>query len=146
MALKDIRPALVHFLYGDPTIYSIVGGAGTKANGGRRIDPIRVRQGITATSLVYNEISGDTGLHNEGSDGLSVVRMQLTAWATTADAAHALFLAVKERLHGYRGLMGSGASEVTVQLAQLDTWRDLEDTAANLRGKSADYFIWYRDQ
>lgn len=141
MAIKDIRPALRAFLVADAAIAALV-----KTGSVTRIYPVKMPQGITATSLVYNEISGDTGLHNEGSDGLSAVRMQLTAWATTADAAHALFLAVKERLHGYRGLMGSGAAEVSVQLAQLDTWRDQEDTVAKLIGKSADYFIWYRDQ
>jgi hypothetical protein len=137
MSLKDIRPALRAFLLADATIAGLVAA---------RIYPIKMPQGVTATSLVYNEISGDTGLHNEGSDGLSSVRMQLTAWAQTADAAQALYLAVKERLHGYRGAMGSGAAEVAVQLAQLDTWRDLDDTVANLRGKSADYFIWFRDE
>lgn len=143
MSLKDIRPALVEFLYGDATIYSIVGGDVTKANGGRRIDPGRVRQGITAPSIVYNDISAQTGLHNEGSDGLASIRMQIAAWAQTADAAQALALAIKERLHGYAGLMGSGAAEVNVLLVRFDVWRDQDDEVANLRGKVADYFIDY---
>lgn len=141
MALKDIRPALRAFLVADPAIEALV-----KSGGTTRIYPIKLPQGVTATSLVYNEISGDTGLHNEGTDGLSTLRMQIAAWATTADAAHALFLAVKERLHGYRGVMGSGAGQVTVQLARIDSRRDIDDTEANLRGKSADYFITFEER
>src|SRR5690606_11030420 len=106
MPLKDIRPALRAFLVADSAIEALA-----KTGTTTRIYPVKMPQGVTTTSLVYNEISGETGLHNEGSDGLASVRMQLTAWATSADAAHALFLAVKERLHGYAGVMGSGGAQ-----------------------------------
>jgi hypothetical protein len=141
MPLKDIRPALRAFLVADAAIEALV-----KTGSTTRIYPVKMPQGITATSLVYNVISGDTGLHNEGSDGLASVRMQLTAWAQTADAAQDLFLAVKERLHGYAGAMGSGGAAANVQLARIDTWRDLEDTVAKLIGKSADYFIAFDEE
>lgn len=141
MSLKDIRPALRAFLAADAAIAAlVVSGSVT------RIYPGKLPQGITAASLVYSEISGQGDHHNEGASGLVRVRMQIAAWATTADAAHALFLAVKNRLDGYRGAMGSGASEVTVQGAFIDSWRDLDDDAANLRGKIADYFINYEER
>lgn len=136
--MKDIRPALRAFLVADPAIEALV-----KTGSTTRIYPIKMPQGVTATSIVYNDISAQTGLHNEGSDGLTSIRMQIAAWATTADAAQALALAIKNRLHGYAGLMGSGATEVNVQLARFDSWRDQDDTVANLRGKVADYFIDY---
>ena len=136
MSLKDIRPALRAFLAADAAIAALVVSGGTT-----RIYPGEMPQGVTATSIVYNDISSQTGLHNEGSDGLTSTRMQIAAWATTADAAHALALAIKNRLHGYAGAMGSGAAEVNVQLARFDSWRDQDDTVANLRGKVADYFI-----
>lgn len=136
MALKDIRPALRTFVLADAAVAALAS---------TRMYPVKLPQGQTSPSIVYNEISGDTGLHNEGSDGLSQVRMQIAAWAQSGDQAHALFLAIKARLHGYKGVMGSGATEVTVQLARIDSWRDIDDTAAGLRGKIADYFIWYRD-
>lgn len=138
MSLKDIRPALRAFLAADAAIAALVVSGGTT-----RIYPGKMPQGITATSIVYNDISAQTGLHNQGSDGLASVRMQLAAWATTADAAQALALAIKNRLHGYAGLMGSGAAEVNVLLVRFDVWRDQDDETANLRGKVADYFIDY---
>ncbi len=134
--MADIRPALRAFLIADPAIEALV-----KTGSTTRIYPIKMPQGVTATSIVYNDISAQTGLHNEGSDGLTNIRMQIAAWAQTADAAQALALAIKNRLHGYAGLMGSGDAQVNVQLVQFDSWRDQDDTVANLRGKVADYFV-----
>lgn len=138
MSLKDIRPALRAFLVGDSAIEALV-----KTGSTTRIYPVKMPQGVTATSIVYNDISSQTGLHNEGSDGLTSTRMQIAAWALTADAAQSLALAIKNRLHGYAGAMGSGAAEVNVQLARFESWRDQDDTVANLRGKLADYIISY---
>lgn len=137
MSLKDIRPALRAFLAADAAIAALVVSGGTT-----RIYPIKMPQGITATSIVYNEVSGQGDHHMEGSSGLVQVRMQIAAWAQTADAAHALFLAIKARLDGYRGLMDT----VDVQGCFIDSWRDLDDTVANLRGKVADYFINYAER
>jgi hypothetical protein len=141
MALKDIRPALRAFLAADAAIAALVVGGGTT-----RIYPVKLPQGVTAASIVYNEISGLGDHHNEGPSGLAMVRMQIAAWAQTADAAHALYLAVKERIDGYRGPMGSGDALVTVQGVFLDGWRDSDDTEADLRGKIADYFIHYEER
>lgn len=138
MALKDIRIALRAYLLANGAVSALVGGS--------RIYPSKLPQGVTATSLVFNEISGAGDHHMQGASGLAQVRMQLGAWAQTADAAHALFLAVKEALDGYRGPMGSGDFEVQVQGVFIDSWRDVDDTAANLRGKLADYLIWYAER
>lgn len=137
MSLKDIRPALRAFLAADAAIAALVVSGGTT-----RIYPIKMPQGVTATSIVYNEVSGQGDHHMEGASGLVQVRMQIAAWAQTADAAHALFLAIKERIDGYRGLMDT----VDVQGCFIDSWRDLDDTVANLRGKVADYFINYAER
>lgn len=138
MSLKDIRPALRAFLAADAAIAALIVSGGTT-----RIYPGKMPQGITATSIVYNDISAQTGLHNQGSDGLTSIRMQIAAWSTTADTAQALALAIKERLHGYAGVMGSGGAAVNVLLVRFDVWRDQDDEVANLRGKVADYFIDY---
>lgn len=136
--MKDIRPALRAFLVADPAIEALV-----KTGTTTRIYPVKMPQGVTATSIVYNDISSQTGLHNEGSDGLTSTRIQIAAWALTADAAQALALAIKNRLHGYQGYMGSGGSHVWVQLARFESWEDRDDTVANLRGKLSDYIISY---
>jgi hypothetical protein len=136
--MADLRPALRAFLVAAPAIEALV-----KTGTTTRIYPIKMPQGVTATSIVYNDITAQTGLHNEGSDGLTSIRMQIAAWAQTADTAQALALAIKSRLHGYQGYMGSGGSQVWVQLSRFESWRDQDDTVANLRGKVADYFIDY---
>jgi hypothetical protein len=138
MSLKDIRPALRAFLAADAAIAALVVSGGTT-----RIYPVKLPQGVNATSIVYNDISSQTGLHNEGSDGLTSTRMQIAAWAQTADAAQALALAIKNRLHGYAGSMGSGGGQVNVQLARFESWRDQEDETAKLRGKLSDFIISY---
>lgn len=137
MSLKDIRVGLRSFLAADATIAGLVVTGSTT-----RIYPVKMPQGVTATSIVYNEISGQGDHHMEGSSGLVRVRMQIGAWATTADAAHALFLAIKGRIDGYRGLMGA----VDVQGCFIDSWRDLEDTENKMFGKVADYFINYSER
>ncbi len=141
MALKDIRPALSAFLAADAAVAALVVTGSTT-----RIYPGKLPQGTTAASIVYSEISGEGDHHNAGASGLVRVRMQIAAWALTADAAHALFLAVKERIDGYRGVMGSGGAAVNVQGVFIDTFRDIDDTVANLRGKVADYFIVYEER
>lgn len=133
MSLADIRTGLRTFLLADAAVAALVG---------TRIYPIKLPQGITAASIVYQEISGIGDHHMQGPSGLSRVRMQIGAWAQSADAAHALFLAVKEAIDGYQGLMGS----VYVQGVFIDSWRDIDDTVANLRGKVADYMIHYSER
>lgn len=133
MSLKDIRVGLRTFLLADGPVAALVS---------TRIYPVKLPQGVSGTSLILNEISGQGDHHMQGASGLVTVRMQIGAWATTADGAHALFLAVKEAIDGYRGLMG----DVTVQGVFIDSWRDIDDTVANLRGKISDYFIWYAER
>lgn len=133
MSLADIRGGLRTYLLADAPVAALVG---------TRVYPVKLPQGVTAASLVYNEISGQGDHHMEGASGLVTARMQIGAWATTADAAHGLFLAVKEAIDGYQGLMGS----VYVQGVFIDSWRDIDDTVANLRGKVADYMIHYAER
>lgn len=140
MALKDIRPALRAHLAANAAIAALVG------SNPARIYPVKLPQGVTGTSIVYNEISGIGDHHNEGASGLVSVRIQIGCWSQTADGAHGLFLAVKESLDGYRGLMGSGGSQVMVQGVFVSSWRDIDDTAANLRGKVADFVLWYEER
>jgi hypothetical protein len=133
MSLKDIRSGLRTFLLANGAVAALVS---------TRVYPIKIPQGEKNASLVYNEISGQGDHHMQGASGLVSVRMQIGAWAQTADAAHALFLTTKYALDGYGGLMGS----VDVQGVFIESWRDIDDTTANLRGKVADYIIWYAER
>ncbi|KQZ00900.1 hypothetical protein ASD45_08535 [Pseudolabrys sp. Root1462] len=139
MTVKDIRPALRAFLLADSVISTAVGGA--------RVYPTKMAQGVTAESLVYNLISEVGDVHTEGPDGLCSARIQVDAYATTADAAMALALQVKDRLFGYRGTMGSGGNAVTVQGVFLGgTGRTEFDDIAQMHRVSRDFLVGFEDR
>lgn len=138
MSLKDIRPAFRDFLLDDSAIAAAVT---------TRVYPVKMPQGITQASLVYNLISEVGDVHNAGPDGLCQARIQVDAYATSADAAMALALAVKGRLFGYRGTMGSGGSAVEVQGVFLGGSSRTEfDDAAGLHRVSRDFVVWFWDR
>lgn len=132
----DLRPGLRAFLLADATIAGLVVA---------RIYPLKIPQGIKLTSIVYSEISSRGDHHMQGASGLASPRIQLSAWSPSADGAHALALAIKSRLDGYKGTMGTGPTLVTVQGAFFDSWRDVFDGEAALYGKHSDYRIHYEE-
>lgn len=142
MSVGDLRPGLRAFLAADATIAALV-----VAGGITRIYPNKLPQGVVATSLVYQEISNVGDHHNAGPSGLASPRMQITAWAGSADAAATLARAVKSRIDGYRGTMGSGGDAVTVQGVFFQDSRDIEDDETpTLFGKQADYRIVWNER
>lgn len=139
MSVKDIRLALRAFLLGASDIAAATGNA--------RVYPVKMPQGVTATSLVYNLISEVGDVHNAGPDGLCSSRIQIDAYATTADVAMALALSVKDRLFGYRGTMGSGGTAVEVQGIFLGgTSRTEFDDVAGLHRVGRDFVVWFWDR
>jgi hypothetical protein len=87
----------------------------------------------------------------DGASGLASPRVQLDAWATTAREAKAVFEAVRKRLDGFRGPIGSPSR--AVQGAFLETERSGYEDAADagsgsgvgLYRRSTDFFIWYEE-
>ena len=134
--MKDIRPALRAFLLADSAVNAACGG---------RIYPIRLPQGMTSQSLVYTRITGSAPGKMVGQVGLSRPRIQLDAWAGTADLTSVLANAVKDRLDGYKGPMGTGSLAVECQGAFYESERDGFDTDAVLYFMSRDYFVWYEE-
>ncbi|MCR6734447.1 MAG: DUF3168 domain-containing protein [Afipia sp.] len=134
--MKDIRPALRAFLLGDAGIVALVTTGGIS-----RVYPIKLPQGTKTASIVYTRISGSSIYHMQGQSGLSMPRYQIDAWAPTGDAATALANLIKDRLSGYRGVMGSGGAAVTVQgVFMLDEREDYDD-AVSMSRMSRDYAI-----
>lgn len=134
--MKDIRPALRAFLSGDTAIAAIV-GSGSAA----RIYPVKLPQGTKTASIVYMRISGAGIYHMAGPSGLAMPRYQIDAWALTGDAATTLANLIKDRIDGFRGVMGTGPAAVTVQgVFMVDEREDYDDTVAMSR-MSRDYFI-----
>lgn len=131
--MKDIRPALREFLLGDSNIGAAVAS---------RVFPIKIPQGVKAANIVYTRISGVGDYDMQGPTGLSGPRYQLDAWAPLADDATALASLIKDRVDGFRGVMGSGENAVTVQGVFCSDERENYDDIAQLHRVSRDYFIW----
>jgi hypothetical protein len=140
--MKDIRLALRAALLADPTINGLVGGL--------RIHAVRLPQGQTASSIVYNRISETGDYHTQGPSGLAQTRMQVDCWAQTQDAAVVLASAVYDRLSGFSGPVNYGTNspqdQIVVRGVFLDTGREDYDDVAQLYRMSRDYLIWYLER
>ncbi|MPZ58440.1 MAG: DUF3168 domain-containing protein [Rhizobiales bacterium] len=138
MSIADIRPALRTFLLADSAVAAAVGGT--------RIYPVVLPQGQVLPSVVFARISGLGDHHMQGASGLTRPRMQIDAWARTADEASTLADLVKFRLDGDRSPMGAGAAQVQVQGVFFDSERDDYDSESKLFRVSRDYFIWWEER
>ncbi|MBR1193236.1 DUF3168 domain-containing protein [Bradyrhizobium sp. AUGA SZCCT0160] len=134
--MKDIRPALREFLLGDANISALVV---------TRVFPIVLPQGVKLASVVYNRISGAGDYDMQASTGYVRPRFQIAAWAPGADAAVTLAGRLKDRLDGYRGVMGSGGSAVTVQGVFMADEREMFDDAVQMYGVMRDWFIHHEE-
>lgn len=138
--MKDIRPALREFLLGDSTISGLV-----TAGSVSRVYPIVLPQGIKLASVVYTRVSGGGDYHMQGRSGYVRPRVQIAAWAPKADDAVTLANAVKDRLDGYSGVMGSGAAQVRVQGVFQSDEREMYDDVVQMYGVMRDYFIHHEE-
>ncbi|MBR1230206.1 DUF3168 domain-containing protein [Bradyrhizobium sp. AUGA SZCCT0176] len=134
--MKDIRPALREFLLGDSNISALVVA---------RVYPIVLPQGQKQASVVYNRVSGGGDYNMQGSTGYAHPRIQIAAWAPTADAAVVLANRVKDRVDGYSGEMGTGANIVRVQGVFQADERELYDDAVQMFGVQRDWFVHYEE-
>ena len=133
---KDIRPALRAYLLTDAGIAAVVA---------TRIYPIKIPQGVNQASIVYTRISGRGDYHMGGPSGLAMPRYQLDAWAPKADDATALANLIKDRIDGFRGIMGAGPVAITVQgVFILDEREDYDDTV-KLHRMSRDHAIDFEE-
>ena len=133
MTIADLRPGLRAFLLADAAVSAAVGGS--------RIYPVVLEQGQRGASIVYNRVTGQGDHHMEGPSGLSRPRYQIDAYAPFPDDANTLADLVKDRLDGYRGLMGA----VMVQGCFFETERDDYQPDIDLHRVSRDYLIWFEE-
>lgn len=131
--MKDVRRALRSFLLGAPAIAAVVA---------ERVYTIKLPQGTTLASIVFNRISGGGDYHMQGLSGFAQHRFQIDAWAPTADAAASLADLIRDRIDGYRGDMGTDSPPVvTVKGVFMVDQREDYDDAAKLNRMSRDYMI-----
>lgn len=136
--MKDMRRALRSHLMGSAEIAALVGDT--------RIYTVKMPQGTTADTIVFNRISGAGDYHMQGLSGFAAHRYQIDAWAPTADGASALADLIRDRIDGYRGDMGSlSPPTVTVLGVFMADQREDYDDAAKLHRMSRDYFIHFRE-
>lgn len=141
--IKDIRPALRAFLLADSQVASAVGSS--------RIFPSTMPQGESRPSLVFNRVTGVGDYHMQGPSGLAQVRFQIDAYAQDPDAATALANLVKDRIDGFRGVMGDDGSPpsvtpVRVQGVFQQMERDDYQADVSLYLLSRDYLIVYEER
>lgn len=136
--MKDIRPGLFAFLAADASIAAVVTEGGIS-----RIFPVVLPQGVAKASIVYTKISGEGDYTMRGPTGYARPRFQIDAWAPTIDAASTLANAIKDRLDGYSGVMGSGANEVVVQGVFIAGEHEDYDDIVRMYSVGRDYFIHF---
>lgn len=73
---------------------------------GTRMHPQIAPQGLTEPFLVFSRISGASGHHMTGADGLQQARYQFDAYGTYPQVK-SVEGALRQSLDGYRGAMGS---------------------------------------
>ena len=115
-----------------------------------RIFPVKMKQGETRDSIVYNRITELETYEMLGPSGLVSARFQFDAWSRSADNAMLLANLVKEQFGGFAGQImfdpPSPSNYVNVQLVELINGRDDYDNEAQMYRMSRDYSVWYGDR
>jgi hypothetical protein len=138
LTLVDVRFGLVELLSSNASINAIVAG---------RIFPVKMQQGETRDSIVYNRITELETYKMDGPSGLLSTRYQFDAWSQSADSAVVLADLVKEQLGGFSGrIMFDPPNYVNVLGIFLINGRDDWDNLALMYRVSRDYYVWYQDR
>ncbi len=128
---EDLRT----FLLQDSTLGGLIG---------TKIYPIVLPQDPIFPAITYQWISGDRLYSLSGPSGLSGPRIQFDCWAKTYAASEGLFEALRKRLDGYRGQMGSAPGH-TVQGVFFANEVDLYEAEIDVYRRSVDFMIHYEE-
>lgn len=124
--------SLVTFLLADGTVSGLVAA---------RMYPILLPQEPSYPAIVYS-LASSTRLHAlDGPPGRASHRVQIDCYAETYKEAHQLAAAVRQRLDGYAGLMGS----TEVGYVSLDNEQDLYDDDARVHRVLQDFLISHKE-
>lgn len=110
---------------------------------GSRIYPVQYPQGVANPALRYRVISATTGLHMQGSDGLSETLMQVDVRAGGFDQAVAVRDELVALLHPFRGVQG----DTEFRLIRLETDRGVDferPDSVEIWTASIDFRVWSR--
>ena len=134
-----MESALRTYIIADTTVGGLI-AIGTSPEI-HRMYPGKMPQTPTMPLLVYQRVSGPREHDMDGAAGIANPRIQIDAWASTYTGAKALSTAVRKRIDGYSGDVGSPAVDVIVAMLLSD--RDLYDDETELWRVSMDFEIMH---
>ena len=119
-----------------------------------RIVPLRGSTKEAAPYIVYQVISRVSVHHatnpdgTTGASGLAQTRVQVRSVADTTLDATALANAVRNRIQGYRGVLGSGANQLRCEYCTMENEFDdepfqLEGSERYVYSRIQDFSIWH---
>jgi hypothetical protein len=127
--VADLAEGLRTFLLADATVAALVG---------TRMSPQPLPQGSALPALTYTLVNYEQPVSHNGTSGLEHHTIQIDCWGADTGAAVALFTAVRKRLRGYTGLVGTVRAQ-GIFLAQA---RDLYDDETKAHRRIADFSVW----
>lgn len=119
MATLEIEYAVRKLLTDDGTVSGLIS---------TRIYPLfNVPQNAKRPYICYYRSGDDHQYHLGGESGLIKADIELSLFAETDDATHALFDAVRLAIAGYRGTVTVGADSVVIQMLHIKNTFDGTD-------------------
>lgn len=107
---------------------------------GTRMYPGKLPQTPVFPSLTYNRISSTQEYEFEGDEvDVRPSRFQIDAWDDGYDGMTVLAEAVRTRLTGHIGAMGTD----TVQFIEIEDMMDEYETETQLWRRIIDFIVWY---
>lgn len=131
----DIRPALRSYVLGYAPVAAIVGN---------RMYHVKIKEGTTADTIVFNRISGQGYPVMEGMSGFTIQRFQIDALSLIQDNANILADLVRDRIDGFRGSMGDSPIVTVHGIFMVDQRDDYDDVSKFVR-VSRDYQIAFKE-
>lgn len=132
----DIWKALPYYLENNSGLAAIVSS---------RIYPIRLPQTPTLPAICFQDITlAVTQAHGEKSC-LPRPRFQFTIYADKVIDANSVAQALKAALDGYRGSMGTGSYQTSVEACLLKNEYTNDDPEVGIYLRYQDYIIQYKE-
>ena len=108
---------------------------------GARMYPRMLPQNVTLPALVYQRVDTRRRHDMGGADGLPRARLQITCWAGLPADAAIVAQAVRARLDGVRGTIGTSTIGASLCVGE----RDLNDAEAGRSGVALDFMIQFQE-
>lgn len=134
-----IETALFSYLSGRTEITDIVS---------TRIYATVAPSSTTYPYITFQILSNQPEHHMGGSSAITLVRVQLDAWATLVSQQQSISEALRDKLDGFRGAMGSESLQIRMCfLDNRNTFEEPDKKGENLpvHRASLDFSIWHEE-